>query len=124
MKQIPNSLRIWFIIHFVLDIVFAIPLLFFTEQFLQYLHFSTDNLIFARLVGAALIGIGGVSFVMHKEEAEVYRVMLILKLLWSGSAIFTIGISLIQGAPQVTWIFLVTFAVFFIVWSYYYRKIK
>src|SRR3989344_5832523 len=124
MKQIPNSLRTWFIIHFVVDIVFAIPLLFFTEQFLQYLHFSIDNLIFARLVGAALIGIGGVSFVMHKEGVEVYKVMLILKLLWSGSAIFAIGISLIQGTQKVTWLFLVTFMIFFIVWGYYYRKIK
>lgn len=124
MKQIPNSLRIWFITHFLIDIAFAIPLLFFTKQFLQYLNFSVDDLIFARIVGASLIGIGGASLIMHREGAEAYRGMLILKLLWSGSAIFAIGISIIQGAPRITWIFLFIFVIFFIVWSFYFKKIE
>ena len=124
MKQLPKYLPVWFVVHFVIDIIFAIPLLFFTEQFLQYLHFSDENLVFVRLVGAALIGIGGVSFVMHKEGVEVYRVMLALKLLWSGGAIFAIGVSLMQGAPQITWIFLSIFVIFFVVWGHYYREIN
>ena len=30
-KQVPGSLRVWFVIHFAVDMLFAIPLLFFPE---------------------------------------------------------------------------------------------
>ncbi len=126
-KSIPTSLRYWFIVHFVIDTVFAIPLLFFTGWFLAKLNFPDENLIFIRLVGAILLGIGGSSLFSHNAGRETMQAMLVLKLLWSGGAIFAISLSLYQGAPAIAWIFLGIFLLFFLVWSFYffgYKKCK
>ena len=124
MSGISTSLRIWFLVHFVLDIAFAIPLLFFTGQFLTALGFQTGDPLPARLVGAALVGIGGASLAMHKKGVEAYRAMLTLKLLWSGSAILALAVALPQNQSAAVWLLLTVFALFFFIWAYYFRRLR
>ncbi len=124
MASIPRSLHHWFIIHFVVDLLFAVPLMGVPGAVLEVLGFESANLVFARLVGAALIAIGGTSLLMRNKGIEVYVYMLMLKLLWSGSAIVGVGISLAEGAPISAAVFLGIFALFFIIWAYYLQKIK
>ncbi len=124
MREVPQSLRIWFVIHYLVDMVFAIPLIFFTAKLLTSLSFGTENLILARLVGAALIGIWGTSFIMYKKSIEAYRTMLTLKLVWSGSAILAITISLLEAQLGILWLSLLIFIVFFSIWAYYLFKLK
>lgn len=124
MKKIPKSLKTWFIIHFIVDLIFAIPLLFFPEWILGIFGLPIIQTVMARLVGAALIGIGGVSFWIRNEGVEVYKALLKLKLLWSSSAILGIGLSLFAGESQLLWIVLIIFAAFFGLWGWYLNKIK
>lgn len=124
MKEVPKYLRIWFLIHFIIDILFAIPLIFFPELFLNLMGISVIEPFTARLVGAALIGIGGASFFMHKKGIEVFDSMLNLKLLWSFAAIFGIAWSTWETGLLSGWVILAVFVIFFAVWLYYKIKIN
>ena len=118
-KEVPNSLRTWFIIHFFIDILFAVPLMFFSVIFLSFLGFSIIDPLMPRLVAAALIGIGGVSFISRNKGIEVYSALLNLKIIWSLSAIFGILISLDRNTPIFLFVALGIFALFSCIWVYY-----
>jgi hypothetical protein len=79
LKKIPRGLKIWFIIHFIVDIALAIPLIFFPKIFLGLLGFPIVETLTARLVGAALIGIGGASLFAYNKKIETYNILLTLK---------------------------------------------
>jgi hypothetical protein len=123
MQKVPTSLRYWFLAHFVIDFVFAIPLLVAPLWTLGLFGFETttsEAVLFARLVGAALIGIGGASLFMHKKGMETYSSMLTLKILWSSAAMVAIGISVFEGsAPEEALWFLRIFIIFNAIWIYY-----
>jgi len=118
-NQVPQSLRVWFWAHFIVDMLFGIPLLFVPAATLSLFGLPAANLLFARLVGAALLGIGGASLSMRQAGSETYRAILELKVIWSLSAIFAISLSLFQGAPKIVWGFLAIFILFSTVWIYY-----
>lgn len=122
--MMPKSLRRWFIIHFIVDMLFAIPLLFFPHYLLSFLGWTAVEPFTARLVGAALFSIGGVSLWMNKEGKESYSVMLRLKLLWSGAAMLAILLSMLDGAPLFGWAALAIFAGFFCVWAWFLREVS
>ena len=124
MKSIPKSLRIWFLIHFIVDLLFAIPLIFFPITFLSLLGFTIIDPITARLVGAALIGIGGASFFAYKKTKKTYDILLTLKIIWSISAIFTLAWAIIEGSPKIVWLILITFMLFSGVWIYSKLKLR
>jgi hypothetical protein len=118
-KKVPKSLRVWFLIHFVVDIIFAIPLMFFPAWLLNLLTLPVDETVTARLVGAALIGIGGASFFAHKKGWETYDILLTLKILWSVSAIVALLISFFVTMNPVIWLLIIIFGVFSGIWMYY-----
>ncbi len=117
--HVPASLRVWFLAHFIADMLFGIPLLLLPAFTLSLFGLSVTDLLFARLVGAALLGIGGASLTMRRAGKEAYRAMLDLKIIWSLSAIFAISLSLVGGAPKAVWGFLLIFIVFSVSWIYY-----
>ncbi len=116
-----KSLRIWFFIHFLVDILFAIPLFLFPEWTLGLFGIVSEPVV-ARLVGAALVGIGGTS--IFTDTDDEFSIMLKLKVLWSSAAIVALLWSLIEGASSLIWILVVVFVVFSGVWWYYLVKIK
>lgn len=118
-NDVPASLRVWFVVHFFVDIVFALPLLFAPAWTLALFGFSVGETLTARLVGAALVGIGGASLVVRGKSREQFDALLTVKLLWSGSAIVGIVLTLIDGAPMSAWLFLAVFMFFFGLWGYY-----
>lgn len=123
-NTIPPGLRHWFIVHFIVDILFAVPLLLFPAWLLTVLEFETTNLLLARLIGAALIGIGGASLIMHKKDRSAYLPMLQLKLLWSGAAIVAIILSLNEVETITLWFLLAIFSLFFLIWGYYFQLLS
>ncbi len=120
--SVPASLRVWFVIHFIIDFIFGIPLLFFPAQILRFAGWPAIDVFSARLVGAALLGIGGISLLARNAERETYRNLLGLKIIWSVSAIVGIILSL-PGYPLFGWLALILFAVFSIIWIYYRLRI-
>ena len=124
MQSIPPSLRNWFIIHFVADMIFGVPLLLIPGKMLQVFGFPSDHFFFARLVGAALIGIGGSSFLARNSVIEVFRGLLELKILWSATAIIGILLSIYDRAPRSAWLFLAIFCVFSSAWITFRYKLR
>ena len=110
--MVPKGLRTWFIIHFIADYLFGIPLLLAPIWTMTLFGWASIDPATTRLVGAALLGI------------ETYRAMLNLKIIWSLAAIFSLAAAVAQGAPPITWLLLIMFLIFSITWIYYRMKIK
>jgi len=124
MKEVPNSLRTWFVIHFYADMLFGIPLLILPEIVMPLLGWSAIDPISTRVVGAALMGIGIESYLGRNASIEVFRAMLNLKVIWSSSAILGIGLGIWKGGAQAGWLFFAIFVLFWFVWIYYWRELR
>ncbi len=123
--MVPDKLRTWFVVHFVVDMLFAIPLFLAPEWMLTLFGWQTVDPLTSRLVAAALFGIGIESFLGRKAGLEAFRGMLNLKLIWSFGAVLGIGVSLALagGGPFMGWVVMAIFVVFFFLWLYYRVKL-
>jgi hypothetical protein len=94
--------------------------------FLGSLGWQVVDPIAARLVAAALIGIGLESLLCYKASAETYRSMLNLKIIWSTAAITGLIISMLQenqGRMLVLSLLLLVFLFFNGLWVFWRIKI-
>lgn len=122
--MVTRALRTWFVIHFAADMAFGLPLLLAPARVMGLFGWQVVDPFTARLVGAALLGIGGVSLLVRDAGAETFRAMLDLKLIWSAAAVAGMVLTLWQGdAPPAGWLFVGIFALFFGVWAFYRKQI-
>ena len=124
MKDVPNALRTWFKIHFLVDMIFAMPLFLAPVWVLSQFGLTTIDAVTPRLVASAMFAIGGTSLYAHKKGAEVFDTLLTLKIIWSSLAIIALLIALYEGAPKSIWGPTLTFVFFCCLWVYYKRKIN
>jgi len=117
--EVPRSLRLWFVVHAAVDLLAALPLLFAPVTVLTWIGWTCVDPVAARLVGAALLGIGGESFFMRNAGVEAYRAMLGLKVIWSLAACLALLAGIGGGAPPAAWAFLCTFIIFAGVWVHH-----
>ncbi len=122
--SVPDRLRFWFVVHFAIDLLFAIPLLLAPRFTLELMGWTTVDPLTSRLVGAALLGIGGESLLGRNGGLELFRGMLDLKIIWSLGAIFGIGVSMVGGGPFMGWVMLGIFAAFCALWCYYRLQLR
>jgi hypothetical protein len=122
--EVPISLRRWFVVHFVADLLFAIPLLVAPVVTLRALGWTTIDPVAPRLVGAALAGIGIESLIGRNDSVDAFRAMLRLKCIWSGVAAVGLALSIFQGAPPITWAFLAVFVGFGVLWNTYRIRMR
>lgn len=120
----PPGLRSWFVIHFVVDMLFGLPLLFFPQSLMQLFGWSAVDPLMPRLVGAALLAIGGESLLGRSAGDEAMRALLNLKIIWATGALLAIVLALFNGAPPAAWLFLVLFALFLAVWVSYRMRLQ
>lgn len=117
--MVPASLRTWFVVHFVLDVLFAVPLFLAPTWFLSLLGWPAVDPIATRLVAAALFGIGIQSLLGRDDDAATFRALLNLKIIWSATATLGIVWSQLQGGPAMGWAFALIFGGFNLVWLRY-----
>ncbi len=122
--DIPVALRRWFVAHFVIDTLFALPLVLAPGRLLGSLGWTCVDPVGSRLVGAALLGIGVQSFMGRNDGVDAYRAMLNLKIIWSFAAITGLVLAIGDGAPPAAVAFLATFIAFSGVWVHYRIRIK
>jgi hypothetical protein len=122
--EVPDALRRWFVVHCVVDWMFALPLLLCPEVFLGALGWPTVDPMAARGVAAALVGIGTQSLLSRNAGAAVYRELLSLKILWSATATLGFGWTVLTTGPRVGWVFVVIFALFCGLWAYWWRRLR
>ena len=114
--MVPSSLRSWFVVHFALDLAFALPLFLAPQWTLTFLGWRTVDPIATRLVAAALFGIGIQSLLGRNENAATFRALLNLKIIWSATATLGIIWSQLEGGPPLGWAFGAIFAAFSVLW--------
>jgi hypothetical protein len=117
--HVPPTLRLWFIVHAVVDVVIAVPLLVAPAAVLRHFGWTCVDPAATRLVAAALVAIGGQSFLGRNAGVEIYRAMLSLKVIWSIAAVVGLVASIGDGAPPAAWAFLCLFIVFAGVWVHH-----
>ena len=123
--MIPTSLRTWFVIHFIVDIIFAIPLLLAPVAFLTFLGWSKVDPYATRLVGAALMGIGVESYLGRNAGVEAFQGMLNLKIIWSATAVLGIIMTILTWQrPWGAWLLLTAFIPFNLLWIYYRHQLN
>ncbi|MSP93360.1 MAG: hypothetical protein EXR79_16465 [Myxococcales bacterium] len=119
---VPPALRTWFAIHFVADLLFAVPMFVAPHATLHGLFgWETVDPIATRLVAAALFGIGIESWLGRHNGVEGFRTMLTLKVIWATTAWVGILWSLLEngGRPIAGWLFFGVFLGFASLWSYW-----
>jgi hypothetical protein len=122
--MVPESLKRWFVFHCVADVVFAIPLFVAPVAFLTALGWQHVDPIAARLVAAALFGIGIQSYIGRNESRETFIGMLNLKVIWSFAATTGLIWSQLEGGPPMAWGFVAIFAFFHAVWLHYRIRLR
>ena len=75
-QSVPGALRTWFVVHFVADILFAVPLFVAPRGLLTLLGWTEVDPLSTRMVAAALFGIGIQSLLGRHEGVEAFRAML------------------------------------------------
>ncbi len=125
-SEVPRSLRNWFVLHFALDVLLAIPLMLAPVATLRFFGWQVVDPIATRIVAAALFGIGIESYLGRNAGIEAYKGMLNLKIIWSSAAVIGFLVSLLQGAqgsPFWAWVALVVFLLFNLLWVYWRRRL-
>ncbi len=125
-NTVPTALKRWFVIHFIIDMIAAIPLFFFPEFILGLLGWTSVDTFMTRIVGAAFFGIGIESLLGRNACTDTFRAMLNLKIIWSATAIIGIGWSFLEGGQgDAIWVLLTLFifVVFHINWIYWRVRI-
>lgn len=125
-EELPKkSLKFLFVLHFCLDVVFAIPMFFFPAQTLGIFGWQVVDPVATRVVAAALFGIGIQSLLSRDADKKTYRALLSLKIIWSFFASVGIAVSLVQQqGPELGWALFGVFASFFIIWTYQFRTLR
>jgi hypothetical protein len=117
-----RGLRIWFVIHFAVDMIVALPLFFAPREVLGALGWIAIDPFAARLTAAALFGIGLESLLGRKAGREAFIGMLQLKLIWSALAAVGLAWSTLETElkyPLIGWALAGVFAAFHLVWWYW-----
>ena len=122
-RGVPKSLRIWFLIYFAISISFGISLIAFPRVMMNFFNFYGPTAL-ARMVGAALFAIGGISLLSCKEKKESYNTILTFNIIWSIAAITALLCSIFSGETIKLWFAVGTFFIFFLIWVYYKSKLK
>ncbi len=124
--SVPKALRAWFVLHFVVDVAFAVPLMIVPGRFLTLLGWQTVDPIATRMVSAALLGIGIESFLGRNGPAEQFAGMLSLKIIWSSAVIIALVLSAIlkwEAWPFFGWALIALFVGFNLLWVYWKLRV-
>jgi len=122
--EVPRALRRWFVLHGVVDWVFAVPLFLCPDAFLRAFGWTVVDPMAARGVAAALVGIGTQSLLSRNSSRSVYRELLSLKVLWSLTAALGFAWTTLAAGPRFGWVFVAIFAFFSVVWMYWCRRLR
>ena len=118
-NDVPRSLRVWFVVHFIADIVTAVPLFVAPREFGSLISLPSVDPLTARLVAAALVGIGVESLLSRNATRGSFRTLLRLKVLWSAAAGAGTALTIAGGAPPAAWGVLAIFVAFNALWLRY-----
>lgn len=120
----PPALHRWFLVHAFVDYVVAVPLFVAPTAILLALHWPVIDPAAVRIIAAALLGIGGISFIARNTSQETYRVLVLMKLIWSSAALIALGIGIAHGYGSAAIGSAAIFTIFWCAWAYYTIQLR
>jgi len=123
-SAVPGALRSWFVVHFAVDWLAGVPLFVAPEAILKLFGWHSVDPIATRLFAAALLGIGGQSWLGRNGGAKEFRGMLNLKIIWAASASLALLIGVLTGGPILAWLGLVVFLAFLALWIFWRLRLR
>jgi len=123
-RDVPVALRRWFVAHFAADWLVGLPLFIAPEAILRLLGWHVVDPIATRLFAAALLGIGGQSWLGRNGGLAEFRGMLNLKIIWATAASLGLLLGAVSGGPLLAWLGLVVFLAFLGLWTFWRLKLR
>lgn len=123
----PRGLKRSFVLHFIIDMLFGIPMMVAPVWTMSLFGWETVDPIMTRVVAAALFGIGIESWLVRDQPLAAFMGMLNLKILWSTAVVVGGTVSLLQGAqgaPLMGWGLIGVFVVFNVLWVYWWFEAR
>jgi hypothetical protein len=116
-----RGLRILFLVHMVVALVFGVPLLLIPGRLLQWVGWAPIDPIAGRLLGAALLALGWSSFrgwqLMGKRDV---RLLVEMEAVFTGLACVGLARHLLFASyPLFPWLVFAVLAVFFLAWAFF-----
>jgi hypothetical protein len=124
MNNITKSLKVWFIIHFIVYTIFGILLIFDPKWPLNLFGIPIVSTLTPRLLGAAFFAIGSISIIVKNDGEDVYRAILTFKMLWSSSAMMAVLFYILEGGNTSSWFIFAALLMSNCIWTYYRIKLN
>lgn len=121
---VPVALRRWFVAHFAVDWLVGVPLFVAPEATLKLFGWHEVDPIATRLFAAALLGIGGQSWLGRNGGLNEFRGMLNLKIIWAVAAGLGLLIGALSGGPILSWLGFLTFVAFLGLWLFWRLQLR
>ena len=123
-EGIPGGLRTAFLVHSIIDLAIAVPLMVSPQKSLEAVGWDDPvDPVATRLVAAALLA-GSRSAFKKIDSIESYKSILEIKLIWSTAAIIGLIWSIKQGASPKAYFPLGAFGIFWGIWNYWRWKLS
>jgi hypothetical protein len=123
MKQISQGLKMTFLVHFVIGLIFGLIDLLIPEQWGNLTNWPVQDPTMYRLVGAAILAFAASSILAYRET-DWERVIIIVRteIIWTGLAtlVFLVGL-VFWDAPAIAWLYALLMAGFCAAFSVFYR---
>ena len=123
-KQIPYGLKITFLVHFVVAVVFGLIFLLIPEMFEGMMGAPIKEPSTFRLVGAALIAFAASSWFAYRETVwERVKIVVQMEIVWTILGVLaTLWGLMFEGLPTADWMNVLILGAFAVAFIFFYSR--
>jgi hypothetical protein len=123
-KQIPYGLKITFLVHFVVAVIFGLVFLLIPEMFGGMMGAPIKEPSTFRLVGAALIAFAASSWFAYRETVwERVKIVVQMEIVWTVLGVLaTLWGLMFEGLPAADWMNVLILGAFALAFTYFYSR--
>jgi thiamine transporter ThiT len=123
MKKVSQGLRITFLVHFVVGLIFGLVFLFIPKTYGDLVNWPVQDLMIYRVLGAAMLGFAASSILAYRETNwEKVIIVVRMEIVWTALGTLALLWTLIAGdAPGIAWLNAAILAAFAIAFGLFYN---
>jgi hypothetical protein len=123
MKQISQGLKMTFLVHFVIGLIFGLIDVLIPEQWGNLTNWPVQDPVMYRLVGSAILAFAASSVLAYREtDWERVDIIVRTEIIWTALAALVFLVAVFFGdAPAIAWLYALLMAGFCAAFSVFYR---